>query len=53
MFIIIFGVCLASRIKSFKPETIVHLLALFGHILIEEFLGVVKEDFLIIVFIED
>jgi hypothetical protein len=43
-FIIILGVGNASGIKSSKLETIVHLLVLLGHILGEEFLGVVKED---------
>jgi len=43
-FIIILGVGHASGIKSSKLETIVHLLVLLGHILGEEFLGVVKED---------
>ena len=41
---IILGVCHASGIKSSKFETIVHLPVLLGHILREEFLGVVKED---------
>jgi hypothetical protein len=46
-FIIILGVGHASRIKSSKLESIVHLPVLLGHILREEFLGVVKEDCII------
>jgi hypothetical protein len=42
MFIIIFRVGNTSGIKSSKLETIVHLPVLLGHILGEEFLGVVK-----------
>jgi hypothetical protein len=47
IFIIILGVCYASGIKSSKLETIVHLPVLLGHILREEFLGVVKEDLIV------
>ena len=47
MFIIIWGVCHATRLKSSKLETIVHLLVLLGHILGEEFLGVVKKNCMI------
>jgi hypothetical protein len=43
MFIVILGVCQASGIKSPKLETIVHLPVLLGHILGEEFLGIMKE----------
>jgi hypothetical protein len=44
MFIIILGVGNASGIKGSKFETIVHLLVLLGHVLREEFFGVVKND---------